>query len=122
MVLGGVVHQLPKVGPHGGLATADVDVEDLHPLELVDHRLALVGGQLVWITTAGAGQAVHTGQVAGVGQLPGQADRCVQAALEDVHQSPCRRGRGSGMIADQAHEPSRGRIIPDSASRSRARS
>ena len=44
VVLGGVVDQLPEVGADGRLAPADVDVEDLHPLELVDERLALLGG------------------------------------------------------------------------------
>ena len=36
-VVGGVVHEIPEVRPHGGFAATDVDVEDLHPLELVDH-------------------------------------------------------------------------------------
>ena len=35
-----VVEQLPEVRAHRRLAAADVDVEDLHPLQLVDHRLA----------------------------------------------------------------------------------
>ena len=49
MVRGGVVDQLPEVRPHGGLAAADVDVEDLHPLQLVDHRL----GTRRWSAHAG---------------------------------------------------------------------
>src|SRR5439155_25452731 len=74
VVRGGVVDQVPEVGPDRGLAAADVHVEDLHPLQLVDHRPALGGGQLARVAAAGAGQAVHAGQVAGVGQFPGQAD------------------------------------------------
>ena len=92
-VLGGVVDQLPEVRADGRFAATDVDVEDLHPLQLVDHRLALGGAQLARVPPAGAGQAVHAGQVAGVGELPGQADRRVQAELEQVDQPRCGGGR-----------------------------
>ncbi len=102
MVLGGVVHQLPEVGTNGRLATSDVHVEDLHPLELIDDGLALIGAQLSGISPARAGEAVHAGQIAGVGQLPGEADRRVQPLLEPVDQpthvvSHCRRRRGSRL-------------------------
>ena len=43
-------------------------------------------GQLAGVTLARGGQAVHARQVAGVRQLPGQADRCVEAVLELVDQ------------------------------------
>jgi hypothetical protein len=49
---GGVVEQVPEVPPHGGLSAADVDVEDLHPLELVDDRAAFGRGQLIGVTPA----------------------------------------------------------------------
>ena len=42
----GIVDELPEVPAHGRLAAADVDVEHLHALELVDHRHALGGGEL----------------------------------------------------------------------------
>ena len=38
VVADGVVEQVPEVRPDGRLAAADVDVEDLHPLQLVDDR------------------------------------------------------------------------------------
>src|SRR4029077_15127012 len=85
-VRGGVVDQVPEVGPDRGLAAADVHVEHLHPLQFVDHRPALGGGKLARVAAAGAGQAVHAGQVAGVGQLPGQADRRVQPVGELLDQ------------------------------------
>src|SRR5689334_24052712 len=77
-----VVDELPEVGAHRRLAAADVDVEDLHPLQLVDDGLALLGRQLARVATAGRGQAVQAGQVAGVGELPRQADGRVQPGGE----------------------------------------
>ena len=118
VVVGGVVDQLPEVAPDGGLAAPDVDVEDLHPLELVDQPLALGGGQLVGIPPTGARQAVHAGQVAGVGELPGQANRRVEPELELVDQPEGGRALGGG----QCHDPTRSQIIPDSARVARARS
>jgi hypothetical protein len=82
----GVVQQLPEVRAHGRLATTDVDVEDLHALQLVDDGLGLGGAQLARVTPPGAGQAVHAREVARVGELPGQADGRVQAVLEVVDQ------------------------------------
>ena len=84
VVRGRVVDQLPEVGPDRGLAAADVDVEHLHALQRVDDRLALVGAQLARVAAAGRRQAVHARQVARVGELPGQADRRVEAELEQV--------------------------------------
>ena len=86
LVVDGVVEQLPEVGPHGGLAAADVDVEDLHLLQLVDHGLGLGGGQLTRVAPPRRGQAVRAGQVAGVGELPREADRGVEAVLEVLNQ------------------------------------
>ena len=112
VVGGGVVHQVPEVGPDGGLAAADVHVEHLHPLQLVDHRPALRGSQLARVAAARAGQAVHAGQVAGVRQLPGQADRRVQPVGELLHQRQCCQGLG--------HELTRAQIIWEAARVSRA--
>src|SRR5207248_11591148 len=82
----------------------------LHALELVDHRLRLGGGELRRISAAGARQTVPAGEVAGVGELPGQADRCVEAA---------------GEVLDERHghaHPTRSRSMCVSASRAMARS
>ena len=106
----GVVDELPEVPPDRRLAAADVDVEHLHALELVDHRHALRRGQLARIAPARARQAVDAGQVAGVGQLPGQADRRVQTSLELIDEP--RRSR--------AHHASLEVIMPVSASASSA--
>src|SRR5690606_30180847 len=57
-----VVEQLPEIGADRGLAAADVDVEHLHPLELVDHGLDLVRGQFPGVAPSGRGQAVDAGQ------------------------------------------------------------
>src|SRR5262249_12087585 len=75
-----------EVRPHGWFAAADVDVEHLHSLELVDDAPALGGGELPRVAASGARQAVHAGQVAGVGQLPGQADRRVEPVPELLDQ------------------------------------
>ena len=82
MVFRGVVEEFPEVRAHGGLAAADVDVEHLHALKFVDDGLALLGGELARVALARRRQAVHTRQVAGVGQFPGQADRRIEAAFE----------------------------------------
>src|SRR4029078_2707937 len=68
----------------GRAPAASVDVDDLHPLELVDHRLALGGGQLARVAAAGGAQTVPARQVAGVRQLPRQADRSVEPAIKLV--------------------------------------
>src|SRR5262249_20307958 len=106
---------------------ADVDVEDLHPLERVDDLLALVRGQLTRVAAPGRGQAVHTRQVARIGELPGQADGSVQAELEQVRQ-PARSGRPGGRVAPagsqflrHSHARVRSEIIVESASAARAR-
>jgi hypothetical protein len=55
----GVVDEVPEIRPHGRLPAADVDVEDLHPLELADQRLALGRRQFVRIAAPRRRQAVH---------------------------------------------------------------
>src|SRR5690606_29039757 len=97
LVVDGVLQQLPEVRSDGGLATADVDVEDLHALQLVDDALALLGGQFARVTSSGRRQAVRARQIAGVGELPRQADRRVQAVLEVIdqfHRDPSSSGSG----------------------------
>ena len=116
VVRGGVVHQLPEVGAHRGFAAADVHVEHLHAFQLVDDRLALSRGQLTRVALARRGQAVHTGQVAGVGQFPGQADRRVEAAFELFDQPGHRRGGGQGISKSDR----RGTNMFDSTSTPRA--
>ncbi|SHV61230.1 Uncharacterised protein [Mycobacteroides abscessus subsp. abscessus] len=122
MVLGRVIDKLPKVRPHSGFPAADVHVEHLHALELVDDVLALPRGQLARVALARGRQAVHTGQVAGVGQFPGEADGRIQPLLELIHQF---RSRNGGDIeagyCGSAHEASsRVTIIWESASTVRA--
>ena len=82
LVVDGVLHELPEVGADRRLPAADVHVEDLHALQLVDDGLALLGAELARVAPARARQAMGTFEVAGVGQLPGQADRGVEAELE----------------------------------------
>ncbi len=116
VVPGGVVEQVPEVRPDGRLTAADVDVEHLHPLQLVDDRLAFRGAQLPRVTPPRAGQAVHAGQVARVGQLPGQADRRGQPVAELLDQRQrARADRGRG------HAASRRQIICAAASVASAR-
>src|SRR4029077_4403731 len=107
VMAGGVAEQAPEVGPHSRLTAADVHVEDLHALHLVDQRPALRGGQLPRVAAPGARQAVHARQVARVGQLPGQADRRGQAVLELLGQGE--RG-GSGVHGGR---PPEGRWAPN---------
>jgi hypothetical protein len=52
VLLGRVVDELPEVRSHGRLTAADVDVEHLHRLELVDDGLTLLGAQLARIPAA----------------------------------------------------------------------
>ena len=87
-----VVDELVEVASDHRLAAADVDVEDLEVVELVEDALRLSGRQLVGIATARRRQAVDARQVAGVGQLPRQADRRVQPALQ--------------LADERGHEPS----------------
>jgi hypothetical protein len=47
-----VVDDVEEVATDRRLAAADVDVEDLHPAQLVDECLGLVGGQLPRVTPA----------------------------------------------------------------------
>src|SRR5262249_8842769 len=105
-----VIEQFPEVGPDRRLAPADVHVEHLHPLELLDQRLALRSAQLTGIPPSGRRQAVHAGQIARVGQLPREADWCHEPALELLNQ---RRG---------CHLSPRSRIMAERASVASARS
>ena len=107
MMGGGVVDEFPEVRPHSRFTAADVDVEHLHALELVDDVLALLRGQLARIALARRGQAVHTRQVAGVGQLPGQTDRRVEPVLELLDQPWHRLGIGAGAESRHGHVVSR---------------
>jgi hypothetical protein len=86
LALDGVVDQIQEVAAHQRLAAADVDVEDAHPCQLVDQAPALLGGELPRVALARRGQAVRAGQVAAVGDLPGQADGSLEAVLEVVSQ------------------------------------
>ena len=78
----GVLDEFEEVAANHRLAPADVDVEHLQVAQLVEHPLGLGGGQLAVVTLTRRRQAVDAGQVAGVGQFPGEADRCVEARLE----------------------------------------
>ena len=77
-----VVDDVEEVSPDHGLAAADVHVEHLQLTQLVDHRHGLGGGKLPRVALAAGGQAMHAGQVAGVGQFPGQTDGGVEPRLE----------------------------------------
>ena len=81
-----VVEQLEEVAAHHRLAAADVDVEHLQLAQLVEHPLCLVGGQLTRVALARRRQAVHALQVARVCELPREADRRVEPALELFNQ------------------------------------
>ncbi len=110
----GVLDDLEEVLAQHRLAAADVDVEDLQRGQLVDEVLGLGGAELLGIPATGARQAVHAGQVAGVGELPGEADGRVETALELLDQ---RRGLRDGAHAAGS---SRGSTTPDSQSEARA--
>jgi len=86
LVVDRVLQQVPEVRADRRLAAADVHVEHLHPLQLVDHRLALLGRELPRVTPTRGRQAVRALEVACVGQLPRQADGRVQAGLEVLDQ------------------------------------
>ena len=103
VMAGGVADQVPEVGPHGRLTAADVHVEHLHALHLVDQCPALRGGQLPRVAAPGTGQAVHARQVARVGQLPGQADRRGQAVLELLDQGERGSSSGHGGVLQRCH-------------------
>ena len=88
-----VVDELEEVAADHRLAAADVDVEDLQLAELVEHALGFGRGQLARIASAARRQAVHTLQVAGVGQFPRQADGRVEPVLELLNQRLGAHGR-----------------------------
>ena len=96
--------QLPEVAADGRLAAADVHVEHLHALELVDHRHALRGAQLARVAPTRARQAVHARKVARVGQLPGQADRGIQPLIEAIYQPIGAYRRSADWLAVQRHQ------------------
>ena len=102
-----VVDEVEEVAPDRRLAAADVDVEHLQPAQLVDHRFGLVGGQLARIATPRRRQAVDARQVAGVRQLPRQADRRVEPALQLVR--PARSRNISDSINDAIARSNAGR-------------
>ena len=101
-----VADQVHEIRPQHGLAAADVHVEDLEVDQLVDDVARFGGRQLARVTPARRAQAMHAGQVAGVGQLPGQADGCVETPAELIlqgqrsgvsgHRSPPNRPGGAG--------------------------
>src|SRR5208283_1765473 len=57
--------QVEEVGAQHRLATADVDVEDLHIDHVVDDAAGLPRRQLARVAAARGAQAVHAGEVAG---------------------------------------------------------
>ncbi len=110
----GVLDDVEEITPQHGLAAAHVHVEHLQIGELVDDRERLGGGELVGVAPAGARQAVHARQVAGVGELPGETDGGVEAGLELVDE---RWGPGGGAHGAVS---SAGSTTPDSHSEARA--
>ena len=81
---GGVLDELEEVAADHRLAPTDVHVEDLEGCHLVDEAGGLFGRELRRVSSAGARQAMGARQVAGIGQLPGEADRRSQPELEAV--------------------------------------
>ncbi|CAB4573268.1 unannotated protein [freshwater metagenome] len=81
-----VLEQLEEVSADHGLATTDVDVEDLQVAQFVEHALGLGGGQLALVALAAGRQTVHALQVAGVGEFPRETDRGVEAPLHLINQ------------------------------------
>ena len=88
-----VVDELEEVAANHRLAATDVDVEDLQIAQLVEDALGLGGGQLARVASPTGRQAVHALQVARVGQLPGQADRGIEPALQLLNQRLGAHGR-----------------------------
>ncbi len=96
-----VLDDLEEVGPQHRLAAADVDVEHPQPAQVVDDGLHLVGGELVRVAGARGAEAVDALQVAGVGPLPGEADRGVEPGLELVGH----RGAAGGRRLERRVDP-----------------
>ena len=86
LVVDGVGEQVEEVRAQHGLAAADVHVEHLHGSQLVHHAAGLGRRQLPRVAAARRAEAVDAGQVAGVGELPGQADRGVEPLGEPLPQ------------------------------------
>jgi hypothetical protein len=91
-----IVDDLPEVRTQRRLTAADVDVEHLHLAQLVDDREALGGRELAGVSATRRRQAVHTGEVAAVGQLPGDAHGRVQPERHPVDERRRRGRRVSG--------------------------
>ena len=99
------------------LASADVDVEHLQLAQLVEHRFGLGGGQLPRIPPARRRQAVNARQVAGVGQLPRQADGRVEPTLELINE----RGLAHGALRTTTATRARSRTTASGHGRRRTR-
>ncbi len=96
LVLDGVPDEVEEVRAQHRFAPADIDVEDLHGRQLVHDVTGFGRRQLHRVTATRRAQAVHAGQIAGVGQLPGQADGCFQALGEPLAQRHDLCGRING--------------------------
>ncbi len=96
LVLDGVADQVEEVRAQHRLAPADIDVEDLHGGQLVHDVTGFGRRQLHRVAATRRAQAVHARQIAGVGQLPGQADRCFEALGEPLAQRHDLGGRING--------------------------
>ena len=70
----GYINLLPEILPYLESKNYDVDVEDLELGHLIDQGFRLARRQLSWVASTRTRQAVHAGQIAGVGQLPRQTD------------------------------------------------
>ena len=107
-----VLEQVPEIRTDCRLTAADVDVEHLHRLELVDHRLALRCAQFARVAAPRRRQAVHARQIACVGQFPSEANGRVESEFELVDKGPAywshgQRtstepvGRGHDVVTDE---------------------
>ena len=99
-----VLEQLEEVAADHRFAAADVDVEHLQGLQLVEHGLGFVGGQLARVAAPRRRQAVDALEVAGVRELPGETDGGVEAALQLLDQ--CRRIATHTNISESLREDS----------------
>ena len=81
-----VVDEFEEVAAHHRFATSDVDVEHLQVVQFVEDSLGLGGGELTRVALAARRQAVHTLQVARIGDFPCEADGCIEPGLQLAHQ------------------------------------
>ena len=111
-----VLDEFEEVASDHRLAAADVDVEHLQVMQFVEHRFGLDRGEFAGIATARRRQAVHTLEVAGVGEFPREADRSVEPALQLVneggHATSPTRSRTTGPAGTQGNDPVRCRSLP----------